>query len=363
MRTAARENAARQLRQSKTQQIKLSAREMDTMFNQITEKLSNDLNEQSEILDRLDVKSRQFDKHMCVLREANKRDMEGTDKRLAVALRSDDIMPEAAELTFGMGRPEFIKAPEMEDGIHNHSFVGLVSPHSNQLQELDGEQNFENTTSFNPPPPPPSSPPPAHILERAKQERQRESGTYKAATITEFAPDASNSEAVESSFVRSFGDSFSFEDGGLSVNIEEEGGEEDTMGSRYLTEYEVKAGKTPVGRPSPETANARQVRLSMSRRAAEESEKGQDDDEHNVSNIDDNNDSNAEHLAPSKNGVDWCEIFHPEYLRHYYMHHTGFSQWGKPSAGTVQCTDNKTGKIYYVDLVKGESSWQPPHVQ
>ncbi|GMH64681.1 hypothetical protein TrRE_jg6730, partial [Triparma retinervis] len=174
-RTSAREKNAKIIRDSKKKQVRLSSVEMDEMFEKITSKLNDDLEEHSEKLDRLDSKSRQFDKHMHDLREANKLEMNGTDKRLSVALRSDALMPQSvtsAEPTFGMGRPEFLKAPSMEDGIHNHSFVGLVSPHSNQLQEMDGEGDMVFSSfvprAESPPPPPPNEPPPAHILAKAR---------------------------------------------------------------------------------------------------------------------------------------------------------------------------------------------------
>ena len=80
-RSVAREKSAKHLRQSKSKsQIRLSSTEMDTMFDQITNKLTNDLEKHSETLDRLDSKSRQFDKHMSDLRKANKREMEGSEK-------------------------------------------------------------------------------------------------------------------------------------------------------------------------------------------------------------------------------------------------------------------------------------------
>ena len=81
-RTSAREKNAKIIRESKKKQVRLSSAEMDDMFEKITSKLNDDLEEHSEKLDRLDSKSRQFDKHMHDLREANKREMNGTDKRL-----------------------------------------------------------------------------------------------------------------------------------------------------------------------------------------------------------------------------------------------------------------------------------------
>ena len=67
-------------------------------------------------------------------------------------------------------------------------------------------------------------------------------------------------------------------------------------------------------------------------------------------------------LPKSPNGVDWCEIMHPQHQRHYYMHHTGATQWDKPSVGIVQCTDEGSKRVYYVDMETGKSSWEAPKV-
>jgi len=65
-------------------------------------------------------------------------------------------------------------------------------------------------------------------------------------------------------------------------------------------------------------------------------------------------------VDPSPTGVDWGEVLHEEYGKHYYMHHTGVSQWDKPKVGWVQCTDQGTGRVYYVNMDGGASSWTPP---
>ena len=76
-RSVAREKSAKHLRNSKSKgEIRLSTVEMDTMFDQITTKLTTDLDEHTKKLDSLDKKSKQFDRHMDDLRKANKEEME-----------------------------------------------------------------------------------------------------------------------------------------------------------------------------------------------------------------------------------------------------------------------------------------------
>jgi hypothetical protein len=251
-----------------------------------------------------------------------------------------------------MGRPEFIKAPSIdfsEDGGEglNSSFVGLVSPHSNQLEEIGDDGGGA------PPPPPPSHPPPPHILAKAKGGE----ASFDEVDGTPAKPRGSllNSLSIASIGERGGGeegeeedsdDLADFDEGDAEAARElhkkrltfdagaadEEGGEEETP---------TKMGTTPMGRPSPATEVARKVRLSISGPAGSPAPPA---------------------LAPSPTGVDWCEIMHEEHGRHYYMHHTGVSQWEKPTEGCVQCTDPGSGKIYYVDMATGASSWTAPEV-
>lgn len=124
----------------------------------------------SLLLHRLDVKSKQFDKHMEELRLANKQEMINTEKSITVLLRTSSENPDLNENApgFGMGTPKFVQAPENEDGVFNNSFVGSVDPYSNQLMELNG--------GVAAPPPPPGGAPPAHILEEVKRKKMAEEG-------------------------------------------------------------------------------------------------------------------------------------------------------------------------------------------
>ena len=63
----AREKSAKALRNGKPTK-ELSAQEMDAMFEKISDKLTKDLDKHTDKLNRLDIKSKQFDKHMEELR-------------------------------------------------------------------------------------------------------------------------------------------------------------------------------------------------------------------------------------------------------------------------------------------------------
>jgi len=75
---------------------------MDAMFEDITAKMNRELTEHSGQLDRLETKSKQFDRHMKDLREANNKEMVMTDQLLAKVLRNDGAG--TIEPGFAMGR-------------------------------------------------------------------------------------------------------------------------------------------------------------------------------------------------------------------------------------------------------------------
>ncbi|GMI16440.1 hypothetical protein TrLO_g9261 [Triparma laevis f. longispina] len=306
-RSMAREKSAKALRNGKATK-ELSSQEMDDMFEKISDKLTKDLDRHTDKLDRLDVKSKQFDKHMEELRLANKQEMINTEKSITVLLRTSSENPDLNENApgFGMGTPKFVQAPENEDGVFNNSFVGSVDPYSNQLMELNG--------GVAAPPPPPGGAPPAHILEEAKRKKMAEEGVDENGNLLDedgnpyiFDEDLLSDEEGE---------------GGLTLDVT---AEMDEDAKKELAD--INAGKggneeTPEG---PSIGGAVQG-----------------------------------NLAPSANGVDWLETMHPQHQRHYYMHHSGVSQWEKPSKGCVQCTDVNSGKIYYVQMETGVSMWSPP---
>ncbi|GMH73964.1 hypothetical protein TrST_g6641 [Triparma strigata] len=308
-RSMAREKSAKALRNGKPTK-ELSAQEMDAMFEKISDKLTKDLDKHTDKLNRLDIKSKQFDKHMEELRLANKKEMENTEKGISVLLRTSsenaDLNPTAPG--FGLGAPKFVQAPESEDGVFNNSFVGSVDPYSNQLMELNG--------GVAAPPPPPNAPP-AHILEEAKRKKMVEEG------VDEFG-----------NLLDEDGNPYVFDDDLLS---DEEGSGAD----KGLT-LDVTAEMDEDAKKELDDIN---------------SGKGGDDDGEagGIGSASDN-----ANLKPSANGVDWLETMHPQHQRHYYMHHSGVSQWEKPTKGCVQCTDVNSGKIYYVQMETGESSWVPP---
>ena len=351
---------------------------------------------------------------MAELRLANKKEMTQTDHNLANVLRAGTS---SAEPGFGFGRPEFVTAPQ--DG--SNSFVGLVSPHSNQIAELveewgegeghghghgqGGEQYGEqygygaNGTGLppppTPPPPPPSHPPPAHILEKRGSMDRVDEDEDEDDDVGDGFGDGAQMQYNNASSV-THNPNFKYDvDVDVGVGVDGVGGEENfnlhlsnnnfesdesdedgdepgyDMGLRQsqsqnqdqdqdqnwdqnqdqnqdenrdkyninamieeannLSVTDVLSGKTPTGRPSPQLEAARKVRTSMSVPVDE-----------------------------SPTGVEWCEVFHEEHRRHYYLHHTGVSQWEKPSQGTVQCADPNNNKPYYVNLATGVSSWVPP---
>jgi len=371
-RTKEREKHAKILRDSK-KSIVVTESEMDEMFENITSKLNKDLDEHSERLNRLDVKSRQFDQHMTELRAANLKEMQQTDHNLANVLREEQSVVEPG---FGFGRPGFVSAPQ--DG--NNSFVGLVSPHSNQIAELVGDYGEEydrmgeeigrEVDLLQPPPPPPSMPPPAHILEQARISRGEslveniEEGEEEEEEEEE--AEAEGEEEVEGGGGEIFTKGNAEEPFDMGIlannisNIENEqrhsnaGADDDVSDSSGEEVYDMgyrnsayskptPSPHTPMGKPSPDLNSARKVRLSISGPSGLGAE-----------------DTDEAELEESATGVDWCEVFHNEHQRHYYLHHTGVSQWEKPAKGWVQCADPATKKVYYVNLASGESSWEPP---
>jgi len=346
-RSKQREDEALMLRK-KGKTKRLSVQEMDEMFEHITTKMNDELTVHSDQLDRLDKKSREFDHHMKDLRTANQAAMNQTDKILAVSLRNDGKAVPTQEPGFAMGRPEFVKAPsisfgeEFEDGDRssglNHSFVGLVSPHSNQLEEIGDEEDLEFS-----PPPPPKGPPPPHVLAKAGLTPNLSLSVAAAGADSDCG---SESEESEGSVVDGDAEAAAalYARRELSFNINTTEGED------------VSPGKTPMGRPEPGTASARKVRLSISGPSGQGGGEGEGAGEEAGGNA-------PAALAPSPNGVDWCEMMSGEYGKHYYMHHTGISVWDKPEVGVVQCADPDSGKIYYVDMATGESSWTAPDVQ
>ena len=298
----------------------------DEMFDQITSKLTTDLEKHSEKLDRLDSKSRQFDRHMDDLRKANKRQIEGSEKTLAVVLRSDstnpDLDPTKGLPGFGMGTPKYVKAPGLEDGVLNNSFVGSVDPYSNQLMEVDGGMA---------PPPPPSEAPPAHILEAAK--KRGGGAPLTASGKPEEGYDEFGRLLDEDGNPYEFSDEE--EDGGEFFDGEGGGEEEPGLSLDVTAEMDAAAKK-----------ELSDVQAGLKDVTFEEEWKKESSD--------------SGGLPPSPNGVDWCEIMHPQHGRHYYMHHTGVSQWEKPKEGIVQCTDDGSQRIYYVNMVTNQSSWTAP---
>jgi hypothetical protein len=363
-----REDQAALLRKKNTAK-RLSAVEMDTMFEALTDNMNKELQVHSEQLDRLDVKSKQFDAHMKELREANRKAMEVTDKNLAKAMRNDDAGK--IEPGFAMGRPEFIKAPSMEMGSSmNGSFVGLVSPHSNTLEEIGDE--FEGSlepyqAEHSSPPPPPSHPPPPHVL---ASHGKGSICSYIHGIGREMDSEETSEEKVKRTLMNSMSmdsigearDDDESDCGGLDMS-QSDADAAAALFSKQLN-FDVSAvedsydsgapngGATPMGRPSSGTASARKVRLSLSGPSTNNCEQEEAREE-----------PAPPPLPPSTTGVDWCELMHAEHKQHYYMHHSGISQWEKPTVGVVQCTDAGSGKIYYVDMSTGESSWTAPAVK
>lgn len=132
--------------------------EMNLMFQNITTKLYSELDKHIETIDRLDAQSKEFNQHMTYLQEANLKEMQKTDKALAVDLRSDSTNPDLGPATLAahVAASMPITAPDV-DGSPNANFLFSADPYTDRLIEVDWDGEVAE-------PPPPSGTPPAHIL-------------------------------------------------------------------------------------------------------------------------------------------------------------------------------------------------------
>ena len=168
MRRAAREKSAKHLRNSPKSRVaregaQVSEEDMNSMFEKITTRLYTELDKHMEIIDKLDTQSKDFDQQMTYLKDANLKELDKTDKALAVDLRSDSSNPDldSATLAAHVTAVMPIRAPDV-DGAPNTNFLFSADPYSDKLVEVDWDGGAAE-------PPPPSGAPPAHILAKMKK--------------------------------------------------------------------------------------------------------------------------------------------------------------------------------------------------
>ena len=189
------------------------------------------------------------------------------------------------------------------------------------------------------PPPPPSEAPPAHILEAAK--KKGEGPGLTASGKPEEGYDEFGRLLDEDGNPYDFSDEE--ERDGDDEFFNEEGGDEDGTAELTLDTAEIDA----AAKKELDDVQAGLNDVTFEEVKKESSESGASG-------------GGGGGLPTSPNGVDWCEIMHPQHGRHYYMHHTGVSQWEKPAEGIVQCTDEGTQRVYYVNMLTNQSSWTAP---